>query len=210
MSTRWPSRCRCRSSLPAVPAQDRSCCSSAVHETSSSTRGRTPWRKTNPRMERDQQCRKSRGNPLPSLRRCRSTGRNRLAAATGARRRTWSRGGRWPKRSATTKALTSACIRCADEWGRGKSGFKPVVYMSCGAVCVASPVGGVTEFIRNGENGILAESGSDWSAALGRLLSDERLRTRLGAAGRQTILDFYCVRVQAPRLLHVLERAAAG
>ena len=98
----------------------------------------------------------------------------------------------------------------ADEWGKGKSGFKPVVYMSCGAVCVASPVGGVTEFIRNGENGILAESGSDWSAALGRLLSDERLRTRLGAAGRQTILDFYCVRVQAPRLLHVLERAAVG
>ena len=97
----------------------------------------------------------------------------------------------------------------ADEWGKGKSGFKPVVYMSCGATCIASPVGGVTEFVRDGENGILATSAGDWSDALMRLLADERLRLRLGAAARQTILDFYCLRVQAPRLLHVLEQAAA-
>ncbi len=98
----------------------------------------------------------------------------------------------------------------ADEWGKGKSGFKPVVYMSCGAACIASPVGGVTEFIRDGENGVLARSSEDWSDALMRLLADERLRLRLGSAARQTILDFYCLRVQAPRLLHVLEQAAAG
>ncbi len=98
----------------------------------------------------------------------------------------------------------------ADEWGKGKSGFKPVVYMSCGAVCIASPVGGVTEFVRDGENGVLATSAEDWSDALVRLLADQRLRRRLGSAARQTILDFYCLRVQAPRLLQVLQQAAAG
>lgn len=96
-----------------------------------------------------------------------------------------------------------------DEWGRGKTGFKPVVYMSSGAACIASPVGGVTEFLRHGVNGLLASSPSEWRDALTALLSDEALRRRLAEAGRRTVQEKYCLRVQAPRLLDVLERAAA-
>lgn len=95
-----------------------------------------------------------------------------------------------------------------EEWGWGKTGFKPVVYMSSGAVCLASPVGGVTEFLRHGENGLLASTPEEWRDGLVALISDEALRRRLSDAGRQTVLDRYCLAVQAPRLLDVLRRAA--
>jgi glycosyltransferase involved in cell wall biosynthesis len=96
-----------------------------------------------------------------------------------------------------------------EEWGWGKTGFKPVVYMSSGAVCLASPIGGVTEFLRHGENGLLASSAAEWREGILSLVSDTALRSRLSAAGRQTVLDWYCLHVQAPRLLDVLQRAAA-
>jgi glycosyltransferase involved in cell wall biosynthesis len=95
-----------------------------------------------------------------------------------------------------------------DEWGRGKTGFKPVVYMSTGAACVASPVGGVVEFVRPGVNGLLASSSEEWRASVEVLLTDREMRERLVAEGRKTVTDWYCLRVQAPRLLSILESAA--
>ncbi|MBI4349613.1 MAG: glycosyltransferase family 4 protein [Elusimicrobia bacterium] len=95
-----------------------------------------------------------------------------------------------------------------DEWGRGKTGFKPVVYMSCGVACVASPIGGVTEFLRHGENGLFATSDAEWERAIGDLVSDPGLRRRLAAAGRRTVEQRYCLSVQAPRLAEVLRASA--
>jgi glycosyltransferase involved in cell wall biosynthesis len=95
-----------------------------------------------------------------------------------------------------------------DAWGRGKTGFKPVVYMSCGVACIASPVGGVTEFMTHGVNGLLANSPAEWRDALISLVTDHELRERLGAGGRATVLDSYSLRAQAPRLLRVLKEAA--
>lgn len=95
------------------------------------------------------------------------------------------------------------------EWGGGKSGFKPVVYMSSGVACVASPVGGVTEFIQHQVNGLFASTNDEWCDSVRRLLEDGALRSRLAEAGRKTILDWYCLQIQAPRLLQVLQEAAA-
>lgn len=95
-----------------------------------------------------------------------------------------------------------------DEWGRGKTGFKPVVYMSCGVASVCSPVGGVTEFARHGENVLFASTTEEWVESLCTLLSDRSLRQQIGAAGRRTVLEHYSMQSQAPRLLEVLERSA--
>lgn len=96
-----------------------------------------------------------------------------------------------------------------DEWGRGKSGLKPVSYMSCEVPCVSSPVGGVTEFLTHDANGLFARTPAEWEDALGRLLSDAELRRRLGRAGRQTVVQHYSLQVHAPRLAEII-RTAAG
>lgn len=95
-----------------------------------------------------------------------------------------------------------------DEWGHGKTGFKPVVYMSCGAACVASPVGGVTEFIRHGSNGLFAATTSEWTEHIVRLVEDASFRQRLGTAGRETVLARYSVGVHAPTLASIIDSAA--
>ena len=95
-----------------------------------------------------------------------------------------------------------------DEWGRGKSGLKPVSYMSCGLPCISSPVGGVTEFLVDGVNGLFARSVPEWEEALKRLIGDEGLRRRLGEAGRRTVVEGYSVQVHAPRFADVIRGAA--
>lgn len=97
-----------------------------------------------------------------------------------------------------------------DAWGRGKTGFKPVVYLSCGVPCICSPVGGVTEFIEHGANGLFARTPAQWEAALDTLLGDAALRASLAAAGRHTVLAGYSLQVQAPRLAEVMLRTAAS
>jgi glycosyltransferase involved in cell wall biosynthesis len=94
-----------------------------------------------------------------------------------------------------------------DEWGRGKTGFKPVVYMSSGVACIASPVGGVTEFLRDGVNGRLASRAEEWRDAIAELADGPTLRERLAAEGRRTVVDWYSLDKQAPRLLGVLQAA---
>jgi glycosyltransferase involved in cell wall biosynthesis len=95
-----------------------------------------------------------------------------------------------------------------DEWGRGKSGLKPVSYMACEVPCISSPVGGVNEFLVDGVNGLFARTADEWESALERLLSDAGLRRALGRAGRQTVVEGYSVQVHAPRFADVIRSAA--
>ncbi|WP_454856613.1 glycosyltransferase family 4 protein [Rhizobium binxianense] len=59
--------------------------------------------------------------------------------------------------------------------------------MAAGLAIVTTPVGAVTDIIRNGESGLLVEPGDvrALSAALTRLVKDEPLRGKLGQAARQ-------------------------
>lgn len=96
-----------------------------------------------------------------------------------------------------------------DDWSRGKCGLKALQYMAVGVPTVASPVGVNREIIEDGHNGFLARGEDDWVDKLLWLLGDEALRARFAKEGRRTVEERYSARVQAPRVLEILERASA-
>lgn len=95
-----------------------------------------------------------------------------------------------------------------DEWTRYKCGLKAIQYLASGIPAVVSPVGVNAEIVRPGVEGFCATSTGQWHDALAALLDDPELRTRLGAAGRQTVAERYSVASQLPRLVRALEAAA--
>lgn len=80
-----------------------------------------------------------------------------------------------------------------DEWSKGKCGFKALQYMALGIPSVISPVGVNTTIIDDGVNGFLARSDDQWIDVLKKLIADRDLRTRVGEAGRKTIVERYSV-----------------
>ncbi|RAW03498.1 glycosyltransferase family 1 protein [Pseudochryseolinea flava] len=80
-----------------------------------------------------------------------------------------------------------------NEWSRGKCGFKALQYMSLGVPAVATPVGVNTEIIDHSKNGFLCGHESEWVAILTRLVEDADLRKKIGAAGKETVINHYSV-----------------
>lgn len=91
-----------------------------------------------------------------------------------------------------------------DPWERGKNGYKLIQYMACGLPVVASPVGVNTEIVQSGINGLLAGSEQEWREALVALISDAKLRTSMGTAGRKRAVDTYSIQVQGRRVAGLL------
>ncbi len=94
-----------------------------------------------------------------------------------------------------------------DPWAQGKCGFKAIQFMACGVPVVASAVGVNREIIQDGVNGFLAATEEEWVEKLGRLLSDPRLRVKLGQAGRQTVEERYSLDIHAPTMISVIQEA---
>lgn len=92
-------------------------------------------------------------------------------------------------------------------WERGKCGYKLIQYMACEKPVVASPVGANVEIVRDGINGFLAGTETEWTQALKTLRDNPRLRKKMGRAGRRLVEERYCLSVTAPRLLELLKRA---
>ena len=80
-----------------------------------------------------------------------------------------------------------------DLWSRGKCGLKVLQYQAAGLPVVANPVGAHRELVRDGETGFLATTASEWALALTRLVSDARLRQRMGHLARRQVEADYSV-----------------
>lgn len=91
----------------------------------------------------------------------------------------------------------------------------PVVLMEAmatGLPVVASRIAGIPELVRDGENGLLIPAGDTASliAAIDRLLRDPALRTRMGQAGRATVLADFAIDTEARRLARLFTEAHAA
>jgi glycosyltransferase involved in cell wall biosynthesis len=96
-----------------------------------------------------------------------------------------------------------------DQWARGKSAMKALLYMAMGVPVICSAVGTNREVISHGENGMLASSPKEWLEHLGLLAGCEAERERLGAAGRRTVEQEYSMTHCASRFASVVEEAVA-
>jgi glycosyltransferase involved in cell wall biosynthesis/O-antigen/teichoic acid export membrane protein len=79
---------------------------------------------------------------------------------------------------------------------------------TCGTPSAALRVGGLPESIVDGETGLLADDGPGLTAAVGRLVADDALRTRMGEAARERAAEFTWERT-ARESLDLLETTAA-
>jgi glycosyltransferase involved in cell wall biosynthesis len=95
-------------------------------------------------------------------------------------------------------------------WERGKCGYKLIQYMACGLPVVASNVGVNPEIVQQGENGYLASSPDEWVVALGALLADQVIASRMGSSGRSRVERLYCLQKTGPQLAALLRAAAGG
>jgi len=66
--------------------------------------------------------------------------------------------------------------------------------MSYGLSCITTPVGGIPDVIKNGENGLLVKPGDagGLAEAMIRLAGDKEYREKLGSAARRTITERFC------------------
>lgn len=93
-----------------------------------------------------------------------------------------------------------------DEWTKGKCGLKGLLYMAVAIPSVMANVGVNPEIVEDGVNGMLCDPDKEdeWFEKLCLLIEDEALRRRLGAAGRQHVIDHYSVLSQRKKLLEAL------
>jgi Glycosyl transferases group 1/Glycosyltransferase Family 4 len=86
-------------------------------------------------------------------------------------------------------------------------GSATLLAMSAGVPVIASDIGGLREIIRHNENGLLAENTPlAFARAITALCSDSALATRLGAAGRRTVLERFTLECVVSRTMEVYRR----
>jgi glycosyltransferase involved in cell wall biosynthesis len=95
-----------------------------------------------------------------------------------------------------------------DEWSKGKCGMKALQYMGLAIPPVVTPVGVNAAIVTDGVTGFHARNEREWVDRLGHLLSDARLRARLGTAARRRVEEAYSARVHAPRIARIIRDLA--
>ncbi len=90
-----------------------------------------------------------------------------------------------------------------DEISKGKCGFKAIQYMSLGIPAVVSPVGVNSIIVENGVDGFVCDSVQDWTNSLDQLLTNASLRTVMGNAAREKIINNYSVKSSTPAFLQL-------
>jgi len=92
------------------------------------------------------------------------------------------------------------------------SGNPPIEAMACGVPVVSTFAGGIPEYVEHGKTGLLVEPGNApaLADAIVTLLTNERLRAEMGAAGRRRALHrFSCEHFAQAMLQHYAEARLA-
>jgi glycosyltransferase involved in cell wall biosynthesis len=89
-------------------------------------------------------------------------------------------------------------------------GLSAIEALACGVPLIASAVGGLLDFVVDGDNGLLCppQDPPALAARLGSLLSDSSLRSRLAARARASVLQEYDEQIVFGRMRDLFERLA--
>lgn len=84
-----------------------------------------------------------------------------------------------------------------------------MIGMAFGKTTVVSPVGGIKEFIKDGENGVLTPCGDEDALAknINRLIEDKKLRKKLGPNAKKTNDELFRWDVSAKQYFEVYNKA---
>lgn len=93
------------------------------------------------------------------------------------------------------------------KWSRGKCGFKIIQYLALGIPAVVSPQGLNSFIVADGERGRICRTRKEWLDALRQLITDHKLRQRMGTRGREFIRQHYTTDLWRERFWEVLADA---
>jgi len=77
-----------------------------------------------------------------------------------------------------------------DEFSKGKSAFKLIQYSAAGLPVIASSVGENVKVVDYGKTGFLADSTAEWLEALGKLIDDKKLYSKMSKYTRKASEDY--------------------
>lgn len=92
-----------------------------------------------------------------------------------------------------------------DLWSEGKCGLKILQYFGVGVPAVCTPVGVNKDVVKDGVNGLYADSPQQWLEKISTLIESPRLRKEMGLEGRKTVFEGYTIEACAPRLLEIIK-----
>jgi glycosyltransferase involved in cell wall biosynthesis len=93
-----------------------------------------------------------------------------------------------------------------EEWVLGKSGLKALQYMAIGIPTVATDIGTIRRIIKNGENGFLVQSGSEWKQVIVSLMEEKSTRENIGKRAATTVEDHYSIKANKKTYLRILDQ----
>jgi glycosyltransferase involved in cell wall biosynthesis len=89
-------------------------------------------------------------------------------------------------------------------------GFTLQEAMACGTPAICSRVGGMPEYVRDGETGFVVDSRQELSARIRQLAADRDLADRMGKEGRLVIETEFDLKVAGRKMLALYEALIAG
>lgn len=85
-------------------------------------------------------------------------------------------------------------------YAEGKCGLKAILYMAHGLPCVVTPTRPNRAIVRNGIDGLYADSPQEWCDAVERLLADEELWEQCSREGYERVREEFSLQVWGPRV----------
>lgn len=95
-----------------------------------------------------------------------------------------------------------------DPWTRGKCAFKLIQYMAVEIPSIVSPVGANQDVLIDNETGFFADGSQEWIDKLNMLITDKRLRARLGMEARDRFLREYSLRSNVVTMIEEMHKLA--
>ena len=91
-----------------------------------------------------------------------------------------------------------------DEWSKGKSSYKMLLYASCGIPVVVDLIGENRKILEEAEIGMGPVGSDEWYDAIEYLILNDSDRKRLGNIGRDYVVRTKSIKTYAPIISNLI------